>query len=272
MIERGLAVLMAGLLPVGCAGLGDAVPPVVREARERADDGHDAFAEGRIDEATLAYGEALSRYRSIDDPVGIVRSLVNIAVVRNAAGAKSDASDCLDAVDRYVATLSTDEIDGELNELRVEAAWMRAYLELDAGRRGAAWRELERGRTLDPPRGMRGRFDNLEARLRLEEGDAAGALAVAKRAVGTNRRARDRAETADSQRLTGRAALAIGDAAGALEAFEEALEIDRDLARPGKVADDLQGMADASRAMGDTGKASAFAERARLTRRAGGTS
>lgn len=270
MIERWLAVLVAVLLPLGCAGLGDAVPPVVREARERADDGHDAFAEGRLDEATLAYGQALSHYRSIDDPVGIVRSLVNIAVVRNAAGAKKDASDCLDAVDRYVATLSTDEIDGELNELRAEAAWMRAYLELDARRRGAAWRELERGRALNPPRGMRGRFDNLEARLRLEEGDAAGALAMARRAVGINRRAGDRAETADSHRLSGRAALASGDAAAAQKAFESALAIDRDLARPGKVADDLEGMADAARATGEDGKAAAFAERARLARRAGG--
>lgn len=265
-----LAGVLVGLLVAGCAGSGNAVPPVVREAREWADDGHDAFAEGRIDEATLAYGEALARYRSIDDPVGIVRSLVNIAVVRNAAGAKSDAADCLDAVDRYVATLSADEIDAELNELRAEAAWMRAYLDLDAGRRGSAWRELERGRALGPPRGMRGRFDNLEARLRLEEGDAVGALAVARRAAGINRRAGERAEMADSHRLTGRAALVIGDVTAAQAAFESALVIDRDLARPAKVADDLEGLADAARALGDTAKASAFAERARLTRRAGG--
>ncbi|MCH7226187.1 hypothetical protein [Haloferula sp. A504] len=269
MIERWMTMMLV-LLAAGCAGPGNAVPPVVREARERADDGHDAFAEGRIEEATLAYGEALSRYRSIDDPVGIVRSLVNIAVVRNASGARSDASDCLDAVDRYVATLSPGEIDGELNELRAEAAWMRAYLELDAGRRGSAWRELERGRALGPPRGMRGRFDNLEARLRLEEGDAAGALSVARRAAGINRRAGERAETADSHRLGGRAALATGDAVAAQAAFESALAIDRDLARPGKVADDLEGLADAARAMGQAGTASAFDERARLARRAAG--
>lgn len=270
MIERWLGAAAAGLLVAGCAGSGDAVPPVLREARERADDGHDAFAEGRLDEATLAYGEALTQYRSIDDSVGIVRSLVNLAVVRNAAGAKKDASDCLDAIDRYVATLATAETNRELNELRAEAAWMRAYLHLEAGRRSAAWSELERGRALSPPRSLRGRFDNLEARLRLEEGDASGALTLARRAAGANRRAGDRAESADSQRLAGRAALATGDAGQALASFESALAIDRDLARPAKVADDLEGMADAARAMGQEGSASAFDERARLARRASG--
>ncbi len=267
MIDRVL--MLVAFLAVGCAGSRNAVPPVLREARERADDGHDAFAEGRLDEATLAYGEALSRYRSIDDPVGIVRSLVNLAVVRHAAGAKGDASDCLDVIDRYVATLSSEEAGGELNELRAEAAWMRAYLELDAGRRGAAWQALEHGRSLDPPRGLLGRFDNLEARLRLEEGDPGTALAVAGRAVRANRGSGERAEEADSHRLIGRAALATGDPESAGEAFESALVIDRDLARPTKVADDLQGMADAARAMGDDNKASAYEERARLARLAG---
>lgn len=270
MTESWLAgVAVGALLLSGCAGSGDALPPVVREARERADDGHDAFAEGRLDEATLSYGEALTRYRSIDDPVGIVRTLVNLAVVRNAADARSEAADCLDAIDRYVATLPAEDIEGEMQELLAEAAWMRAYLHLEAGRPAAASEALGRGRTLSPPRNLRGRFDNLEARLLLEQGRAGEARIVAERARRANGGSGDRAELADSHRLLGRAALVVGDAAAAFGAFDEALALDRELARPAKVAADLKGLAEASRLMGDSARSAAFAERARLAKGAG---
>lgn len=251
---------------------------MVAEARDFSRDGRDAFADGLLDEASLAYGKALELHRSIDDSAGIVRSLVNLAVVCKADGRRSDAVVCLDAIDRYIATVdaSTGVSPGDsaLNEALAEASWMRAYLHADAGRTSAAWAEIERARTRPgATKGKAaGRFANLEARLLLDAGNPAGALASARRAQRLNQGRGDDSETADSWRFIGRALSRTGDPSGAYDAFSKALDLDRERGRPAKVADDLLGMASSAKAAGRPGQALACAERARTAARAAGDS
>ena len=265
-----IAVIAIAALITACGGGAERPPTVIRDAREQTADGRDAFAAGALDEAALAYGRALDLYRSIDDPVGIVRSLLNMAVVRNTAGRPADAHACLDAIDRYAATLAGSQAaarqPAEFGELLAEAAWLRAFLHADAGRADAAAAAL--AAATPPPPALAGRFANLEARIMLDRGEPAAALAAAERALAANRRRNDRSEAADSHRFIGRAALAGGQPARALEAFGAALELDRALARPAKVVDDLTGMSAAARALGRPDQAAAFAERAGLAARA----
>jgi tetratricopeptide (TPR) repeat protein len=272
-IAQIAVVTVAGAL-AACSGGGERPPAVVGEARELSADGREAYAEGRLDEAAAAYGRALELHRSIDDPVGITRALLNLAVVRNTAGQPGDAAECLAAIDRYAATLAgaPESRSPEFNEVLAEAAWLHAYLHAAAGRTAAAWSELARARATPGGAGRKlaGRCGNLEARLLLDDGRPDAALAAARRALPANRRAGDAAECADSHRFIGRAALAAGDPAAALDAFGAALAADRDLARPGKVADDLLGMSAAARALGRPDLAGAYAERARLAARAAG--
>jgi tetratricopeptide (TPR) repeat protein len=275
MTRESIVALAAALALAGC-GSTERPPAVIDEARELARDGRDAFADGQTEEALRAFGEALERYRSIDDPAGIVRTLVNMAVVSQAAGRPGDAATCLDAIERYIASVeaSTGVAPGDkaLNEALAEASWMRAYLHADAGRTTAAWAEIERARAR---RGVSagpaaGRFANLEARLHLDAGEPAAALAAARRALHLNRRRGDDSESADSWRFAGRALARTGDHAAAYDAFTSALDLDRDLGRPDKVVDDLLGMARAARDAGRPEQALACAERARTAARAAG--
>jgi tetratricopeptide (TPR) repeat protein len=269
------AAALAALLLAGC-GSTEKPPAVVGEAQELARDGRDAFREGRIDEAYAAYGQALDLHRSIDDSAGIIRTLVNLAVISKAAGRRSDAAVFLDAIDRYIATVeaSTGIPTGDkaLNEALAEAAWMRAFLHADAGRTSSAWAEIQRGKALPGASSSRvaGRFANLEARLFLDSGEAARALAAAQRAQRLNSRGGDAAEHADSWRFVGRAFAATGDPSSAYDAFARALDLDRELGRSDKVVADLLGMAGSARDAGRPAQALACAERARTAARAAG--
>jgi len=272
---RILTTIAAVLLLAGC-GSTERPPAVVGEARELSREGRDAFREGRLDEAYQAYGRALELQRSIDDSAGIVRTLVNLAVVGKAAGRRADAIVCLDAVDRYIASVdaSTGVKPGDkaLNDALAEASWMRAYLHADAGNAGAAWAEIERAKSRPgvSSGGSAGRFANLEARLHLDSGSPAAALTAARRAQRLNQRSGDDSETADSWRFIGRALSQTGDPSGAYDSFAEALELDRELGRPAKVTDDLLGMARAAIDAGRPDQALACAERARTAARAAG--
>lgn len=271
------AAVLAAFLFSGC-GSTEKPPAVIGEAQEFSRDGRDAFREGRVDEAYAAYGKALELHRSIDDSAGIVRTLVNLAVISKAAGRKSDASVFLDAIDRYISTVDASTgvraDDKALNEALAEASWMRAYLHADAGRTSAAWAEIRRGKSRPGASSGKaaGRFANLEARLFLDGGNPASALATARRALRLNQRSGDETETADSWRFIGRAQSQTGDPSGSYDAFSKALDLDRELGRPSKVADDLLGMAGAARDAGRPAQALACAERARTAARAAGDS
>jgi len=270
-----VAAFAAAFLLAGC-GSTEKPPAVVGEARELSRDGRDAFREGKVAEAYEAYGKALELHRSIDDSAGIVRTLVNLAVISKAAGRRSDATVFLDAIDRYIATVdaSTGVKPGDkaLNEALAEASWMRAYLHADAGRTSAAWAEIQRGKSRPGAATGKsaGRFANLEARLFLDAGDPVNALATARRAQRLNQRSGDDTETADSWRFIGRASMQTGNPSGAYDAFSKALDLDRELGRPPKVADDLLGMAQGAREAGRPDQALACAERARTAARAAG--
>lgn len=150
-------------------------PNIISEARSYSRDGHEAYCEGNLDAAKQAYGQALQQHHAIDDSAGIIRDLINLSVVSKASGNRSDAIECLDAIDRYVATLEAsggdiskvETIDG----LLLEAAWMRAYLACDAGNTQNARAALAQAteRHGHPDRKLAGRFLNLEARLALDD-------------------------------------------------------------------------------------------------------
>lgn len=253
-------------------------PTLIAEARSYSREGNEAYREGDLKTSKQAYGQALKLHHAIDDSAGIIRDLINLAVVSKANGSRSDAIECLDAIDRYVATLHASGSETpritDLNTLLLEAGWMRAYLDCDAGRPQAARRQLARSTASYgvPDRTMKGRFLNLEARIDLEEGNPAEALSTATRALKANKRMRDPSETADSHRIIGRALIQSGSPDRAQLSFERALEIDREQGRPSKVVDNLIGMAEASRAGGNNQQARASAQRALIAARAAGDS
>jgi tetratricopeptide (TPR) repeat protein len=203
----------------------------------------------------------------VDNPPGIIRNLLNLAIVSDAAGNTSRAREYLDAIDRYTNNLAgsspSDLREKETHIILAETAAFRARFALDDGRPDLAAGEL--GQISDIPRSVAGRFSNLHARLAEHQGDFPSMLRHASSGISANRRAKDETELADSHRLAARAYLATGRHADAEKHFLDALELDRKLARPNCVKADLEGLAGAASIAGDPGKADLFRQRARAT-------
>ena len=270
-----ITLLAAASLIAACV-TNEKDPTVIAEAKAYSREGQTAYREGRLDDSAEAYGQALKLHHSIDEPTGIVRDLINLAVVSKAAAKPSDAADCLDAIDRYVAMLDSSSGGSphseDLNELLIEAGWMRAYLYCDQGKASAARAHLSQTthRYGQPNRKLAGRFLNLEARLDLEQGKPNEALSKSTQALKANQRAGDKNEIGDSHRFIARSHLALGDPHSAQASFAEALEMDRQQGRPSKVVDDLLGISESYKAAGQTVQAAAVADRALTAARAAG--
>lgn len=249
-----------------CSGTGRP-PALLSGALDSSDLAAEAFAQGRHSDAAEAYGAALDAHRSVDNPPGIIRNLLNLAIVSDASGNTGLTREYLDAIDRYTDNLAGSS-PGDLGKketriLLAEVTAFRARLALDNDQPDLAAREL--ARISDIPRSVSGRISNLHARLAEKRGDFPAMLRHASAGISANRRAKDEPELADSQRLAARAYLATGRHTDAEKHFLEALELDRKLARPNCVKADLEGLAGTASMAGDPGKAALFRKRARAT-------
>lgn len=258
------------MLLAACAAL-PTVQPILADARRTSDIAATAFRDGRHDDAITGYHTALQLHRSIDNPEGIIRNLLNIAIVSDAAGNPANADACLDAIDRYTNTLAaTTPADLEkpaVRTLLVDTAIFRIERALDAGQSMRATSELARLDNIpgNPPRESAGRAANARARVAESNRQYQAMRVHANTGISANRRNKDQPALADAHRLAGRAALALDDASAANMHFSQALALDRKLARPNCVAADLQGLARAATLAGDPHAAAQFTHRARTT-------
>lgn len=258
--------LLPCLALAACAP-GPATPELIADARKASDIAATAYHEGRHDEAMAGYAAALDAHRSIDNPEGIIRNLLNLAVVGDAARRPATTTEALDAIDRYTANLAaTHPADLEKPAVRVllvEVATFRTLRALDANQPARAAAELARIDAIPGslPKESRGTVANLRARVAEQHGNFTAMSDHANHGITANRRAKDRAGLADSHRLAGRAAIATGDAATAAGQFQAALDLDRDLARPNCVAADLAGLAAAATLAGNPHKARLLRQR-----------
>jgi len=260
-----------GFLALAACAPGPAPPALLSEARRSSAAAATAYHEGRHDDALAAYAAALEVHRSIDNPEGIIRNLLNLAVVGDAAHMPATTRESLNAMDRYITNLSaTTPADLEkpgVRTLLVEVGAFRVQRALDAKQTARAAAELRRIDHLPGslPKDSRGEVANLRARVAEQQGDFASMAHHARIGVSANRRGKNNIGLADAHRLAGRAALGLGESAIATRHFQQALELDRALARPNCVAADLQGLAEAATLAGDPDAAALLNERS-LTR------
>lgn len=258
-----------GCVVLAACASGPATPALITEARKASDIAATAYHEGRHDDAMTAYAAALEVHRSIDNPEGIIRNLLNMAVVGDAAGRSDHTRDSLDAIDRYTANLSattpTDLEKPAVRTLLVDVAAFRVQRALDANQPARAAAELARiddnfGRL---PKKSRGQVANLHARVAEQQGDHETMARHARDGITAHRRNKNNAGLADAHRLAGRAALGKKDYPTAAQHFQQALDIDRELARPNCVAADLEGLAHAAARAGDSETAALLVQRTR---------
>ena len=253
--------LLAAAALYGCSSPAPVpVPPAQERALTWNKRGLEAEARGNHESAISAFEESLRIHRSIENFDGIAALLLNLARVHRQ---KTDLSI---AKERIVETLRIISSD---NPLFPEAAFEKAKVELALGNLPDA-EDWARKAVPAEKKPYSGRMQNLLSRILFLEGKTGEALPLAESALESNRKSADRAEEANSLRLTGDIALAEGDPQGAQARYLEALAIDKEMALSKKIASDLRSLGAAAFARGETDKAMAFYERAATVSRGGG--
>jgi tetratricopeptide (TPR) repeat protein len=241
-------------------------PPVLENALEFSRAAEAAFGRDEYEEATSLYFQALTLHQSVDNAEGILRNLLNIAVVKDEAGQNQAALESLDAMDRYVTLLqesaSPDISSPSINRLRAEGFLLRSRLSSSVGNTDLALADVAQALSLVPAsdKALRGRCLSREARLLENMGRYEEAWAKVNEAQPLLAKADELAQ-ADNHRIMGRLALKTNHPSVAESAFTAALTLDQKWAQPHRVADDLLGLAETCLVTGHPQRAQAFALR-----------
>jgi tetratricopeptide (TPR) repeat protein len=217
-----------------CAGN----PPVLTEQQETAiqfnQRGEAAFRRGDYAQALQEYQGALSIHRSVENMAGIATELLNLSVVYRRLGDKAAAQAALGQIlmERSPA-FSADQ--------KAEAAYRKAGYYLDDGNEAEALSWVNKALEYCHGCGAEGRLYNLMARMTLA-GQPQDAINHARRALALNRKAGDKNEEANSQRLIADAAFKLEDFKTAQQSYDDALRLDKESGAAAKIALDLMGL------------------------------
>jgi len=255
---RAPAALLVGALLVlaGCASAPERPPSLTQQqgadASQRA---ARALQRGDLAQARAQYLLALAAAQALQDPDATGAALLNLTLVDSRRGDLAAASA---HVDRLLADPTL-----QAPALQARAATRKALLLLDLDQPDAAlgWADRARNRCA-PPCALAPVLDNLQAYVSLTRGDAAAALAQARRAAENAGASGQTGEQASALRLAGRAATRLGDTTSAAEALALALQLDRQLGQPDRVALDLLYAAENEDRRGNPAAAATLYERA----------
>lgn len=247
--ERFLLLRLALLALPGIGGLAcyspsKSLPPAQAEALTWSQEAETAFRAGNHSAAMRGYRAALDLHLNAKHTPGIIRNLVNLAVVQHTAGQNAAARQSLAELDRQLGSAATSRFDRETRELLAEAGWLKAHMLLDEGRLAEALALLDR----DEASSGGSRLLNLRAKLLLAQGHPSEAASMARKAWRAAKG--DVMEQADAARYQARAAELLGEHAEAARWYEKAIPLDQAASRQHLVADDWLGLARASRHIG----------------------
>jgi tetratricopeptide (TPR) repeat protein len=250
------AGLLIGAWLAGCSSTPERVPSATQlQARNTSERAARALQRGDLDQARVLYGAALDAAQALQDPALTGAALLNLTLVDARRG---DLAAAQAHVDSMLANPARYE-----PALLARAAARKALLMLDAGQPDAALAWAGEARKFcGAPCALGPMLDNLAAHVALGQGDAAGALALARRAAEQAGTGEQVGEQSSALRLAGRAASQLGDTPAAADWLARALQLDRDLGQPDRVALDLLFAAENEDRRGNTAAATDLYQRA----------
>jgi len=202
------------------------------------------------------YTGALRLDLSIENQYGIFNDRLNLSQAIDAAG---DAP----AARQQLEILLTDKTFPLGAEQRARAYAGLALLFLKQGETGEAERMIGEARhscgTACPNLGA---ILNIQARIELERGNPASALASAGASLPLLADADQLSERANAWRIIGQARLARNETTSAIEGLQQALALDRELGKPERIVDDLMLLGRAYATSGNADRAGDFFRRA----------
>jgi len=242
-------------LLTACAAPPERPPsPAQQQAAEAPRRAARALQRGDLALARREYGAALAAAQALQDPALTGAALLNLTAVDARRG---DLPAAQAHVDQLLADRSASPA------LHARAAARKALLMLDGGDADGAlhWAAQARGLCATPCT-LLPVLDNVQAYVALTRGDAAAALAQARRAADGAAATGQTGEQASALRLAGRAATRLGDTAQAADLLAQALALDRQLGQPDRVALDLLYAAENETRRGNHALAADLTERA----------
>jgi|UniRef100_UPI003783979F hypothetical protein len=238
-----------------CYSPGKPLPPALGEAMAWTEQAETEFRAGRYSAAQQGYKAALDLHIAANNTPGIIRNLVNLAVVQHTAGQNAAARQTLAALDRHLSLRGKERLDSETHQLLAEASWLKTHILIDEGRLNEARQELDR---MSPREGS-SRLLNLRARLLLAQKQFAAAESSARGAWSAAKREGDIMEQGDAARYQARALEQLSRHAEAARWYETAVPLDQNASRTHLVADDWLGAARAAQVAGNRDQKHHFA-------------
>ncbi len=262
---RLAACLVLALLLAGCAG--EKIrerPPRAQQVIDLGQQGQAAYFKGDLPRAARLFGQGLTEAMRIEDSEGVGVMSINLARISREAGDSARALKILDTVSAW-------HRGNLVAKTRQEMDLLAAVLLSDLARRDEALGRLQALReqcaaTCEIAIAIG--IDSLQARLLLEQGEAAASARLAQAAIERFRSHGNPLEVANLFRVEGEAQLALGNYPAARQALESALGIDKSLGQPAKIAQDLEALARNALAAKDAAAHAGYLARLEEVRRA----
>lgn len=256
IIRQNQRTLMTAVLLLSLAACGSAPPrqPMALEQAQKADQAaHRALRDGDLMRARELFKQSMLMQQSLDNRPASAMAAINLSSVAHKLGDDAAALGLLDGVLADNASLIP-------AELRAAAAFRKGVILADAGKPAEAESALQLARQeCNRQCSFAPGLGNLSARLALDKGDFAAALAIAKGQISGGA---GNDERANALRIAGAAEIALGQGDSALAHYQAALELDKELAFSSRIAEDLLGIARALEKLGRKPEAEIFARRA----------
>lgn len=261
MISRRYGISCAGkrlavvllLALSACGSAPPRQPMAVEQAQKVENEAHRALRDGDLPRARELFRQTLLLQQSLDNIPASAMAAINLASVLHKLGDSAAATGLLESV--------LADHSGQIpSELLAAAAFRKGVMLADRGNITEAESALQ---IADQHCNRQCAFvpgmNNLRARLLLDKGDFAPALAYAAAVISAGA---ENEELANARRIAAAAETALGRDEAALAHYLAALELDKQLAFSARIAEDLRGVARVLKKLGREAEAELYAHRA----------
>jgi len=247
---------LAGLLSSCSSSPALHLPPALEQAHTTDSDARRAQHNGELSRAQLGFAKTLRLQQSLDDSASAATTMINLATVTHQLHDDGGALVWLDKILlEKTALYPTDAI--------LAAGFRKAVILTNLARLSEAETSITIAEKLCKNTcPLRFSIVGLRGRLMLLNGNAQGAMEIAKSLIGNNEVGKE--EQSNALRIIATAEEELARYPDALKHYQETLEIDKSLGLSGRIGEDLNGMARVAKKLGSDQEADIYARRAEI--------
>lgn len=248
--------LLVGLLTACSSAPAPRLPQALEQAQAADKDARRALKNGDLLRAQQGFAKTLQLQLSLDDAIGAATTIINLATVKHQLQDDEGALGWLDKILMEKSAIYP-------SEQYLEATFRKAVILANHNRLPESEAVLVQAEKLCNKKcALHFSIDGLNARLRLLNGDASGAIVLAQ-ALSKEADA-SQEEHANALRVMAEAEEKLVRNSDALLHYQAALDVDKSLSLSARIGEDLNGLARVSKQLGREQDAALYLRRAEL--------